>query len=88
MKLQHISIEVFRQLINVTGQLTQEEYTMPLEILFNNSIGKHVRHIVEFYNLLFSGYDSRIVNYDCRGHDKELENAKVLAVLKMQSLLL
>jgi uncharacterized damage-inducible protein DinB len=87
MKLQHVSIEVFRQLIDVTDQLTQEEYTMPLEILFNNSIGKHVRHIVEFYNLLFSGYDSRMVNYDRRGHDKELENTKVLAVLKMHSLL-
>jgi uncharacterized damage-inducible protein DinB len=87
MKLQQASIQVFRQLIEVTDQLTQDEYTHSLEILFNSSIGKHVRHIVEFYNLLFAGADSRLVNYDRRGHDKELENTKVLAQLKMQALL-
>lgn len=54
--------------------LTQEQYNRQLEILSNASIGQHVRHILEFYQCLFKGEQSKEVNYDSRQRDLKLES--------------
>lgn len=54
--------------------LTQEQYSRQLEILSNASIGQHVRHILEFYQCLFKGEQSKEVNYDSRQRDLKLES--------------
>lgn len=53
--------------------LSQEQYGRKLEILTNASIGQHVRHILEFYQCLFKGEQSKEVNYDARERDLKLE---------------
>ncbi|MDP2388081.1 MAG: DinB family protein [Bacteroidota bacterium] len=53
--------------------LTQEQYNRQLEILTNASIGQHVRHILEFYQCLFKGEQTKEVNYDARQRDLKLE---------------
>lgn len=53
--------------------LSQEQYNRKLEILTNASIGQHVRHILEFYQCLFKGEQSKEVNYDARQRDLQLE---------------
>ena len=54
--------------------LSQEQYNRQLEILSNASIGQHVRHILEFYQCLFKGEQSKEVNYDSRQRDLKLES--------------
>lgn len=54
--------------------LSQEQYNRQLEILSNASIGQHVRHILEFYQCLFKGEQSKEVNYDARQRDLKLES--------------
>lgn len=53
--------------------LSQEQYSRKLEILSNASIGQHVRHILEFYQCLFKGEQTKEVNYDDRQRDLKLE---------------
>jgi hypothetical protein len=71
---------VFVQLSESLVQLTNEEYVQPSKILFNASIGQHVRHIIELFLCLEKGYESGIVNYEKRKRDYQIETNKELAI--------
>ncbi len=81
-----VSSEILSQLINVTNQLDDAHFSQPLSILSGNTFGKHVRHIIEFYNCLVDGYDSGIVNYDLRKHNLQIENSKQSAIEAMNEI--
>ena len=61
------------QLEDILLQLNDEEYTDSLTILNNQTIGKHVRHIVEFYGCL--AHANSMVCYDARKRDELLETS-------------
>lgn len=67
--------------------LSQEQYNRQLEILSNTSIGQHVRHILEFYQCLFKGEESKEVNYDDRQRDLKLETDVHLASKKIDEII-
>lgn len=54
-------------------QLTDEQFSRPLEVLSNSTLGMHVRHILEFYTCLIKAIDSGVVDYDTRVRDTSLE---------------
>ncbi len=56
------------------------EYTQPSKILFNASIGQHVRHIIELFLCLEQGYESGVVNYEKRKRDYQIETNKDFAI--------
>ena len=68
--------EAIKQLLSVQSilsQIKEEDYNTTLTTLKGASIGKHIRHIVEFYEcLLFNNFDN-IVNYDTRKRNLLLE---------------
>lgn len=72
------SFEVLGQLRVLAEQLTPGQYSLPLELLNSNTIGKHYRHIIEFYICL--NRQDKAINYDNRKRDNRLENDPVLAV--------
>lgn len=86
MQLRHISKDILDQLISASQLLSDEEFREPLEILSQNTIGKHIRHIIEFYDLMIVGNNSGEINYDLRSHDKVIEENRLLAIEKMNSL--
>nr|WP_317616761.1 DinB family protein [Elizabethkingia anophelis] len=53
--------------------MSQKQYNTKSEVLTQASIGQHVRHIVEFYQCLFSAEHTKEVNYDVRQRDLKLE---------------
>ena len=70
---------VFVQLSESLKQLTDAEYTQPSKILFNATIGQHVRHIIELFLCLEKGYDEGFVNYERRKRDYRIETDKNVA---------
>ena len=76
MQLQQAVNNVFVQLADTLQQLTPEEYVKPCNTLFNNTIGQHVRHIIELFQCLEKGYDSNSVNYEKRPRDIAIESNK------------
>ena len=86
MQLQHVSRSILDQLISISEQLNDEEFRAPLKILSSNSIDKHMRHIIEFYDLMVIGYQTGIVNYDSRSHDCVIEENRLMAIEKMNAL--
>jgi hypothetical protein len=79
MQLQQAVNNVFVQLAETLNQLSQQEYAMPCSTLFNNTIGQHVRHIIELFQCLENGYDDGAVNYEKRKRDAIIENDKDFA---------
>lgn len=73
MSLKTVSNDILLQLADVISQLTQHTYAQPLALLSGNSIGKHVRHILEFYELLIASAQTGQLNYDRRVRDLLLE---------------
>jgi uncharacterized damage-inducible protein DinB len=55
-------------------KLTPKMYAENLMVLHENSIGKHVRHIIEFYIELLNGLEKGEVDYDNRSRNLLLEN--------------
>ena len=69
MQLKATGQTILNQIFKLTNQLSDDEYSAELDILNGNSIGKHVRHIVEFFELLVSGSTKGLINYDKRNHE-------------------
>ena len=70
---------VFVQLTETLNQLSGEQYTQPSKILFDASIGQHVRHIIELFLCLEKGYETGVVNYEKRKRDYQIETNKDFA---------
>lgn len=79
MQLQQAVNSIFVQLAETLQQLSQQEYIQPCNTLFNNTIGQHVRHIIELFQCLEKGYDDGTVNYEKRKRDTVIETDKILA---------
>jgi hypothetical protein len=75
---------VFGQLEPSLCQLTPSEYVHPCHTLSGNTIGQHVRHIIELFQALEQGYETGTVNYEKRKRDKLLENDGGLACSLLQ----
>ena len=71
---------VFVQLSQTLNQLSGDEYVQPSKILFNASIGQHVRHIIELFLCLEKGYETGMVNYEKRKRDYQIETNKDFAI--------
>lgn len=87
MDLQKTSAEIVNQLISISTQLDNAEFTQPLELLSGNSIGKHIRHIIEFYDCLIRGYESDQIDYDTRAHNSLFESNKLVAINEMDKII-
>ena len=79
MELTNAVNNVFLQLEQVILQVNDEEYSKPCTTLFKNTIGQHVRHIIELFQCLEDGYEPAIVNYEKRNRDKRIETDRNFA---------
>ncbi|PWT97226.1 MAG: hypothetical protein C5B52_14195 [Bacteroidetes bacterium] len=77
---------VFAQLSDSINQLSQEEYVMPCKNLFGNSIGQHVRHIIELFQCLDEGYQEGIINYENRKRDLKIETDKQFSTYLLRNI--
>lgn len=73
-------LTVLTQLAEAVGQISEADFRKPSPALSNATIGQHLRHTLEFFVCLEQGYESGIVNYDKRQHDKAIENDKFVAL--------
>jgi hypothetical protein len=86
MKIQTAIQNIFVQLSESIKQLSPTEYTQPSNILFNATIGQHVRHIIELFIELEKGYDYGTVNYENRKRDYRIETDKEFATELLQKI--
>lgn len=87
MQLKATGKEILQQVYELTKQLSNAEYSAELELLNGNSIGKHVRHIVEFFDLLIQGSSIGLINYDKRKHTPLYEADAIITLGKIKELM-
>ena len=80
MQLLRAAEPIFSELIQSIEQLSTEEFKKPCPALFQNSIGNHVRHVIELYQCLEKGYMNGQVNYDSRKRNPEIGEQRDLAI--------
>jgi len=73
MLLARATFDILNQVQLLLEQIEPEEYALPLPMFNQSSIGKHVRHIVEFYICLLDGLKEGVIDYDSRKRDLLLE---------------
>ena len=76
MELKQPITYIFAQLEAGLVQISNDEYSRPLEVLNQATIGQHYRHILEMFTCLLDGLETGNVNYDNRKRDKQLEENK------------
>jgi hypothetical protein len=86
MQLRYPILQLLLLLRQALENLTDHQYTAPVEILSGSTIGNHVRHLVEFYLELIKGYDSGSVNYDKRMRDHAIESHRWVAMEKLEEI--
>lgn len=74
--LQHI----IEQIEYLAENLTNSQFTEPLPILSNASIGKHTRHIIDVFATVASGREQETISFDHRSRNTDIETDKNLAV--------
>ncbi len=75
--------EILSQLEDIVGQISPEDFTRPSSTLSGSSIGQHLRHTLEFFHCLETGFETGVINYDRRNHDKRIETDKSLAIFSI-----
>lgn len=85
MHLQQAVNNVFVQLSETIRQLSPSQYIQHCVNLGNNTIGQHVRHIIELFQCLEIGYADSSVNYEKRKRDIAIETDRDLALQLLQN---
>lgn len=76
-----------QELRDALETLDNNQYTVPIPVLSNTSVGQHTRHTIEFLSELMKGYHSGYVNYDQRKRDRLIEENKVFALETLSSIM-
>ncbi len=71
--LKQAAIKQLQSLQSILLQIDETDYYQLLPVLKQSSIGKHVRHIAEFYQCLLFTITNNNVNYDDRKRNELLE---------------
>ncbi len=80
MQLSKATFSILDQVEFVIKQINNDDYTKPVDVFNNSTIGQHFRHTLEFFQCLMDGYNTGVVSYDKRNHDKSIEVDKELAL--------
>jgi hypothetical protein len=80
MELQKAVHDVFVLLADSLNRLEEDQYHFPCKNLSGNTVGQHVRHIIEMFQCLDKGWISGEVDYEKRIRDRRIETDRSFAV--------
>ncbi len=80
MNLAKACAHTLSQLADLVNQIDENDFVRPSDTLGNSTIGQHLRHTLEFFICFENGFESGIINYDKRAHDKLIESDKFIAL--------
>lgn len=78
--------QLFDQLQTIIHSLSDQQYKTPGNLLEGATIGQHIRHIIELFFELETGYETGVVNYDNRKRDRRIETDRLFAIKKLDAL--
>ena len=86
MKVAKVAVELLNQLSEICAKLENKEFSEKLNILSDATIGQHVRHTLEFFDIMMKGVNDRKFSYDRREHNSLLQENVQLTLNKIDEL--
>ena len=80
------SRKLLEETANVIKQMEINQYTRELTVFNGNTIGKHVRHILDLFECLIESCKHSELNYDHRKRSSEIESSLECAISKMNEI--
>ena len=80
------NIDSLNQFHQVIDSLSDEQYSEFDDKVFNSSVGRHTRHVLDHYEAFVRGLDKGAINYDDRDRETELELSRVAAKARITDL--
>lgn len=77
MSIQKTISHSFDEMKSILLQFDDSSFQQELKIISNASVGKHFRHIIEFYTCFLNAQKSYCICYDDRQRNHTLENSVV-----------
>ena len=84
--INQLAKELLSQLNHIVEQCETEDFSKPLQILGDSTLGQHIRHTLEFFICLFDAKNTGIIDYDDRKHDELIQTDKKLTQSIIQSI--
>src|SRR5215470_10416658 len=81
------NIETLKRGVELIARLDDRLYTQPNRELSLSGVSAHFRHCIDFYHNFLAGFESGRVNYDLRERDERLEQHRLFAIAKLDSLI-
>ena len=79
-------LNILDDIIFILNKISNEQYTIPCKMLSNNSLGKHFRHIFDFYNNFINGIAIKEVNYDVRERKDIFEKKRIIMIKEINKI--
>jgi hypothetical protein len=70
---QSTAIDILDEVKNCMEFVDPRDFVKPLPVLDGNSIGRHIRHILEFFQCLDLAVETGYLNYDLRARNLQME---------------
>ena len=77
---------LFLQINNALVLITAEQYSYKNTLLGNATVGQHVRHVVELFQQMVSGYTTGEINYENRQRNFLIETDKAFAIEQLTTI--
>lgn len=63
------------------------DYSRPIPLMSDSTIGQHSRHFIEFYQCLLAQADQKVINYSKRNRDLNIETNPQFALQAIETIL-
>jgi len=80
------ALSVLEHLGIVLRTLSEDQYTLRMDLLGGHTIGQHARHILEFFECIVTGVSQGTVDYAARQRNGRLESEKKFALQMTDSI--
>ena len=80
MKCSKGAVELVDQIIGTIDLIGPEDYQRPLDVYNGSTLGKHFRHIYEFFYCIAEESSMGVIDYCMRARDHDLECDKFCAI--------
>ncbi|CAO3653250.1 unnamed protein product [Mucor fragilis] len=89
--IQEMACDIIQQAIDLIHTLHDEQYTQTSKVMFGGTIGKHIRHVSDHFNLLYKQCQpipsDWVVDYDIRARNNPSETNRSTAIHYLEQLL-
>jgi hypothetical protein len=74
------------ELQHLLNQISEDDYSKPIEYLSKASIGEHTRHIIELFQCAINSYEVGELNYDNRNRNLLIQTSPSYAIEKIDEI--